>query len=319
MEFIVKKTNELTQIEKQQICDLFLGVFEKEKNLKDFEKQFLNTTKGYSYHGLLLENTLIVGCYSCIPMNYMVFNQKFIFGLSVDTMINEQYRGNPYTLKKLANLVYDKLKDDNIPFVFGFPNDNVYLIRKKILKWEDIAELDYYILPIKIGSIKNNLKFLNIFTILYSKMVGFLTKESFIYTTEHKNIEKVNDKNFLKYRYSLFDSNYKIIEINSNIYFSYKIDIYEGIKTAYLIDISCMNKINFDSAVKIILEKELDIDVVLFVGKIDFKPFALYKVPQKYIPKVVYMSGKILDTTKISRKIYDVENWNVNISNFDVL
>ena len=50
MNFIVKRTNELTQIEKQQICDLFLDVFKKEKSLKDFEKQFLNTTKGYSYH-----------------------------------------------------------------------------------------------------------------------------------------------------------------------------------------------------------------------------------------------------------------------------
>lgn len=319
MDFLVKKTNELTQIEKQQICDLFLEVFKKEKSLGDFEKQFLNTTKGYSYHALMIEeNNLILGCYSCIPMEYQYFSNNFTFGLSVDTMINEGYRGNPYNLKKLANLVYESMIKDNIPFVFGFPNDNVYLVRKKILKWEDIGCLDYYILPLKIGSIKPNLKIFNFITTLLGKTIQFGTKQLFNNNINKNNIEKINDKKFMNYRYSLFNGDYKIIEKNS-LYFSYKIDIYNEINTAYLLDVSIMNKVNFDSAVKYILENEKCIDVILFVGKLDFKPFTLFKVPTKYVPKTVYMSGKILDKEKIKEDIFNISNWNVNLSNFDVL
>jgi len=319
MEYKVKKTTELSLNEKNEICSLFLQVFKKEKTLDEFNKQFLNTTKGYSYHGLIISKSgSIVGCYSCIPSEYQYFSDNYIFGLSVDTMINKEYRGNPFNLKKIANLVYESMLEADIPFVFGFPNDNVYLVRKKILKWKDIGQLDYYILPIKIGSIKPNLKLFNCITILFSKFIKFFIQKSFIFDNKIKNIEKINNKKFLNYRYSLFDGNYKIIE-QKELYFSYKIDTYESISAAYLVDVSVMNKRNFDSAVKYILENEKRIDVILFVGKIDFRPFTLFKVPTKYIPKTVYMSGKILDKKKIKENIFDIHNWNVNLSNFDVV
>lgn len=318
MDFVVKTTNELTQIEKQQICDLFLEVFKKEKSLENFEKQFLNTSKGYSYHCLMVVDNLIVGCYSCIPMEYQYFFNNYTFGLSVDTMISEEYRGNPFNLKKIANLVYESMLRDNIPFVFGFPNDNVYLVRKKILKWKDIACLDYYILPIKIGSIKPNFKIFNFLTILLSKFIQLNTRKYFINEDSKKNIEKINDNKFINYRYSLFDGAYKIIK-KDGLYFSYKLDVYDNINTAYLLDVSVMNKINFDSAVNYILEMEKCIDVILFVGKLDFKPFTLFRVPKKFIPKTVYMSGKILDNEKIKEDIFNISNWNVNLSNFDVI
>ncbi len=318
MNFIIKKTNELSQNEKQQICDLFLDVFKKKKSLEDFNKQFLNTTKGYSYHALMVNDDLIVGCYSCIPIEYRYFSNNYFFGLSVDTMITEEYRGNPFNLKKMANLVYESMLKDEIPFVFGFPNDNVYLVRKKILKWEDIGQLDYYILPIKIGNIKPNLKIFDFITILLSKIIKLFTKKSFIFDNKTNNIEKLDTKQFLNYRYSFFNANYKIIE-QDKLYFTYKIDVYESINTAYLIDISVMNKTNFNSAINHILENEKNIDIILYVGKLDFKPFSLFKVPKKYIPKTVYMSGKILDRSKIKEDIFDINNWNVNLSNFDVV
>lgn len=319
MEFLVKKTNELTQLEKKQICNLFFDVFEKEKTLESFDKQFLNTPKGYSYHGLIVnEDNLIVGCYSSIPMKYEYYNNNYVFGLSVDTMIREKYRGSPFNLKKIANLVYELMLKDDIFFVFGFPNDNVYLVRKKILKWKDIGQLDYFILPIKIGSIKPKLKIFNFMTILISKFMKLLSKNNFIFEGYKKNIEKLNNEDFFKYRYSLFSGSYKIIKYNE-FYFTYKVDIYEGINAAYLIDVNIMCKQNFDYAVKYIIENEKNIDIILFVGKIDFKPLTLFKVPEKYIPKTVYMAGKILDEGKIKEDIFDINNWNVNLSNFDVL
>jgi len=115
---------------------------------ESFEQKFEKNQNSFSYHGLMTDEGRIVGCYSAIPNEYNFFAKKIVFALSVDTMIAEAYRGNPFNLKKMANLVYDSLKEYGIPFVFGFPNDNVYLVRKKILKWQNIGRLDFYILPI---------------------------------------------------------------------------------------------------------------------------------------------------------------------------
>ncbi len=42
MEFIVKKTTELTSIEKEQILSLFNEVFEKSRTIQEFNNQYLN-------------------------------------------------------------------------------------------------------------------------------------------------------------------------------------------------------------------------------------------------------------------------------------
>jgi len=131
-------------------------------------------------------------------------------------------------------------------------------------------------------------------------------------------IDKINDQAFIEYRYSLFEGNYKIIKDDFG-YFSYRIESYMNTLSAYLIDVYPMTKNRFDYAVRYIIRNELKIDVVLFVGKIDFTPIGLYKVPKKFEPKTVYMSGKILDNTKIDEKIFYIQYWNVNLSNFDVL
>ena len=177
---IVKKTNELTSQQQEEISNLFKTVFTKEMSLKQFKNKFLKNIKGYSYHSLFLnDEEQIVGCYSCIPYEYNYFGKKLLFALSVDTMIHEEYRGSPFTLKKLANAVYDEMKNDGVSFVFGFPNDNVYLVRKKILKWKDIGELKYYILPMNIGNIKSKLKFFNFASKLYINVVNKLVNSAF--------------------------------------------------------------------------------------------------------------------------------------------
>ncbi|MDA7891093.1 GNAT family N-acetyltransferase, partial [Akkermansiaceae bacterium] len=117
----VKKTSELTEQEKYDLCKLFSEVFEKEMSLNDFLKKFSSNAKGYSYHSLLKDDEKIIGCYSCIPFEYEYFGKKLIFGLSVDTMIHKNHRGNPYIFKKLATAIYKELVKDGLSFVFGFP------------------------------------------------------------------------------------------------------------------------------------------------------------------------------------------------------
>ena len=58
--------------------------------------------------------------------------------------------------------------------------------------------------------------------------------------------------------------------------------------------------------------------MILYVGKLDFKVKNLIKVPSKYEPKTVHMSGKILDDSVVDNRVFDIKNWNVNLSNYDV-
>jgi hypothetical protein len=313
MNLITKKTNELSKNEITQISDLFEAIFNKQMSNKDFINKFLQNIKSYSYHSLLInENEEIVGCYSAIPYEYNYFGKKVLFGLSVDTMIKEEYRGSPFTLKKLANNVYEEMKKDGISFVFGFPNNNVYLVRKKILKWKDIGELKYYILPIKIGAIKSKLKALNLLSKIYANSINNLVNSDF--STEKATYE-IEKSNLNLFRY---DDTYSLIEF-SDSYMSYKIYNEDGVKTAYLIDVYPLSKNNIEIAVKRIYEKEVGyIDMILYVGNLDFKPKNLIEVPKRYEPKTVHMSGIILDEAKVDERVFNINNWNVNLSNYDV-
>ena len=158
---VVKKTNEMSDFEKNQINDLFNEVFNMKRSFNEFELQFEKNEIGYSYFGILYIDNILAGSYAVIPQNYKFFKNNYLFGQSVDTIIKKNYRGNPYNIKKLAEKVYSKLLDENIKFVFGFPNENIYLVRKKLLKWITICDYDVYIAPANLITIPI-LNYLNI-------------------------------------------------------------------------------------------------------------------------------------------------------------
>ena len=318
MEFKLKKSNELSSLEKEQICALFERVFGKQKTLDKFKRQFEGTVLGYAYHGLMIEGGKIVGSYTAIPFKYRFFGKDLIFALSVDTMIDAAFRGSPFNLKKIANLVYTALIEDKIPFVFGFPNKNVYLIRKKLLKWKDIGRLNYYVLPIKVGAFKKIFGWLNFASEITAKIVnafsGRVDPQNPVAPKPYP-IEKVVDDGFLHYRY---DDTYEVVKGKEGCYFSYKRGEEKGVRGAYLIDVFPLQKKWLESAVKYIYQNEKGIEAILYAGKLPFSAINLFKVPKSLAPKDIKMSGKILIDTLVDDRIFDITNWNVNLSNFDV-
>ena len=318
MEFLFKKTNELSYEEKQQICSLFEEVFKQKTSIELFEREFLKTIKGYSYHGLMIDNDKIIGAYSAIPVNYNYFGKEYTFALSVDTMIHSNYRGNPYNLKQMANLVYDELKNDGIPFVFGAPNQKVYLVRKKILDWKDIATLDYYILPVNFSFINKNLNFANIlvriFVFLLNK-ISLIFRKIYSENVLSENIEVCYNLEFQKWR--CFDEKLKKIDLKEGFCY-YKIKDYKNLKAAYIIDIKPFNKKNIEMFTEKIYEAEKNnIDIIIYTGKLDFIPVNLFKVPLKLNPRPYEVSGLVLIDDKIDNRVFDVGNWQLNMINFD--
>ena len=319
MEFVFKRTDQLSAEEKRQLCALFGRVFNKNMALGEFDNKYAGSVMNYSYHGLMADNGTIVGGYSAIPFKYRFFGKDHMFALSVDTMIDEKYRGDPFALKKMANMVYDALKRDGIPFVFGFPNENVYLIRKKVLKWEDVGELDYYILPVRIGAVARRLRIFNVVSGIFARLINLVPGEvdrRIRAEGAECAVEKVNDQEFVKYRYA---GGYKIIKFNGGPYFAYKVFLEDNVRTAYLVDVFPLQKELVERAVRYIFESEgANIDVILYVGKLRSSPLNLFRAPKKIEPRKMRMAGRILIDSMIDRRVFDINNWNVNLSNFDV-
>jgi hypothetical protein len=59
-------------------------------------------------------------------------------------------------------------------------------------------------------------------------------------------------------------------------------------------------------------------DVLLYVGRLPFRPARMIRVPPSRRPQRVRMTGKILIPDLIDERVFALENWNVNLSNFDV-
>jgi hypothetical protein len=232
-------------------------------------------------------------------------------------MVHPKYRGGGHFLK-MIKLVHQGLIDDGIPFIFGFPNEHFYAVQKRLLKYEDIGELDYYVLPLNIGSVIRKLKSLNFLSRGFCKLTA-----RFCRIPENSEagygIVKVVDKQFEQHRY---DKSYSRISLGESAKCFYK--IYEeegGIRTLYIIDVVPLTAASIARAVKQICRTTISasaVDIIIYVGNQPLKPAGLWKVPDYKKPQKIRMTGKILIPDIINSSVFDINNWCVNISDFDV-
>lgn len=310
-----KRTDQLLESEQEQMRDLFLRVFNKNMTKDAFERKFFYTPRGYSYHGLMLREEVVVGATSAVPGRYKFFGEEQILSLSVDTMVDPKCRGGGHFMK-MANLLHQGLISDGIPFIFGFPNEHFYAVQKRFLKYEDIGELDYYVLPLNIGSVVQKLKPLNG---LSRCLCRFATRLCRIpgNSEARYDIAKVVDKQFERHRY---DGSYSRIGLGEGAECIYK--IYEeenGIRTLYIIDVIPLTPTSLTRAVKQICRTAVDaVDIIIYVGKLPSRPAGLWKVPDSKKPQRIRMTGKMLIPDVIDSSVFNVNNWSVNISDFDV-
>lgn len=319
MKVLLKKTNELSDNEKEQICVLFSKVFGIEKTIEKFNSQFSTTCLKYSLHGLMVNDEQIVGCYSAIPYRFRVGAIEHIFALSVDTMIEREFRGNPFNLKRMAKVVYDSLVRLGINFVYGLPNDNVYLVRKKVLKWRDIGRLDFYILPIRPRNLISFGFILEVPLFLYNFGVNlFLTKIPQSDGAANRYlIEQVKGSDFLSNRFG--SECYKRNNIGDISYY-YTVSTHNSAKICYLLDVIPLSKDAIEITVKDLYGKiKNEADAILYVGHLNQTPRNLLRIPTKFQPKKLRIAGKLLDGAEFGDGMFELENWNVNLSNFDVL
>lgn len=313
---IVKKTTELTSDEIEQINQLYIAVFNHSRTEEDFKSQYLNTPLGYSYHAILKEGDELIGFHSGIPFNYLKNGQHFIAGLGINTMTAVGHR-DFFNVRDMFVACENVMKEEGCVLRLGFPNDKSYPVLKKGFKYKDIGKLDTFFLPIRIGGIKPSLRVLNPLSKLFSWFVIQLSRLSC-----DKNIcefkYKKDRSDFDSYRYKWFGG-YQTIEVDG-VKAYYRISEHEGVRTAFVVDIHPLSKKVFDAIIRKIYRMERKkIDLIMYVGHLTFNPLSLIKMPHKIEPKHFNFTCKPLVKDVFDESLYDIDNWDVNLSNYDLI
>jgi hypothetical protein len=317
MDVICKRTTEITDDEIIVIYRLFNEVFEQKRDPATFREEYSNTVLGYSYHSMLYHEGELVGFHSCLPFYYMDNDRRFLAGLGIDSMVKKEHR-DFFGFRDMIVACQNRMHEEGCVIRIGFPNDNSYPILIKGFKYKDIGKMTTYFLPLRVGGVKPSLRFLNPLSRLGAWCVIQLSnlsqngKEySFRYAKERESFDKI--------RYKWFNGEYKTIEVD-NVKARYKVKVQEGARTAFLLDVHPMSKKMFDKVVREIYKREArHIDLMMYVGHLPFKPMSLITMPHKYEPKHFNFTCKVLEKGYFDDSLYDINNWDVNLSNYDLL
>ena len=317
MEFIVKKTNELTEDEIQQITSLFEQIFEKQRSRQEFLNQALNNPLGYSYHSIMMDDDKIVGLNSFVPSYFFVNGEKMLFANSTDSMVSKPYR-DFFNFNDMVTAGFKRMKQDNISYVYGYPNDNSYPVLIKSKLYKDIGKMHTYCLPIHVGGVKKFMRFLDPLSELFCRALVSVSGMFASYKSEEYLISK-ECETYNATRYKRGDGVYCTKTIDG-ITFHYKIKVHEGVRSAFLIDLSEKSSKAFNLAVKHILRNHRkEFDILIYPGCLGFKNTSMIKIPRKLEPKNFNFVGRALDKKVFDNTIWDIRNWDTNLSNYDLI
>jgi hypothetical protein len=188
------------------------------------------------------------------------------------------------------------------------------------MKWKDIGCIPYYALPVKLGNVISVARpILNLLNTFFLKFWFF----NFLNIPQKsKNLPiKINKKDPIveEQRYTHWHKKITYLDI----FFTYRVVDEEGVKTCYLIDFYYTENKRRDKAVlkkalKFIIQSEI-IDIIIYVGTLQFQPGYLIRIPFSREPKHLYFMGNVLATDKINEKfVYDLNNWDFGLFNYDV-
>ena len=321
MEFVNKKTTELSQKELNDISVLFENVFEQERSAEVFKNQYVNNAFGTSYHTLMYEDGELVGHNAGTP-GFFNLNGKRLAALNnVDLMIRKDCRGIQgfmYMMKK----AWAYYKHQGIQLIYSIPNNNSHPLLVKLKFVKDLDSLYTYCLPYRIGGVKPALKFANIFSKLFC--YGWVHLTGIFASNEKLKFGVQRDyETFLKTRWSRSDGKYSFAKVSGTT-MGYKIMEYEGIRTAFLIDIYEKSQKNFFAAMKYLLENESkNFDLILYVGYLPFVNPGMVRVPHKFEPKNFNFVAQVLNNEGLTEKdvtdYMNINNWDINLSDDDII
>jgi hypothetical protein len=233
-------------------------------------------------------------------------------------MISKAYR-DFFNYQDMAAASARYWKTTDAEMIFGFPNDNSYPVVIKAKMGKLIGRLYTYCLPYCIGGIKPKLKVFNWLSALLSRawvfFASYCANKKIYRFSIAKEVESFNSV-----RYKGSSGGYKIT-VYKGSKFVYKIAEHEGVRSAFLIDVLEKSSRNFCHAVTYIVKNHhKEFDIMLYTGRLPFKAHGLIRLPQKLSPKNFYFTYKIIRKELVNENdIGNINNWDVNLSNYDLV
>lgn len=318
MEFCVKKTYSLTQSEREQLNELFRIVFGKPRHIEHMFNQYTENALGYSYHSLFKSEGVIRGAATYVPSYFIYHGKKVLFATGIDVMIAEEHR-NFFEFRRIIKNVFKALKADGIPLIYGYPNDNSYPVYKTAGLMRDIGKMHIYCLPYRLGCLKPTLRWLNLVSKMGCNCWVWLCSHFSSKRVAHYVIEK-DPATYNETRYHRLDGNYSHTELTDSCTLFYKVILHEGIRTAFIIDLSEKSPRNFALACRFLIKHESsNFDLILYPGYLPFSFHGMFRIPRRFEPKNFYFGAQILNQTEISDDIWDISNWDTNLSMYDLI
>lgn len=317
MNFVTKKTTELTQEQKLGMLKLFVEVFEKERTLEEFERQYTQNCEGYSYHTIAEEDGQVVATNTMVPSRYIVKGQTRKFVNSIDTAIGKGHRGieNFYDMIKAS---FNDAAERGYDVVYGAPNDNSYALFTKLKFMSDVGKLDVYCLPYRVGGVKPKLAWLNPCSMLFCRLWAAASNLFASKSVARFMIEK-DAESYNATRYKRLDANYTLAKAGSTT-FAYKVTSHEGVRTAFIIDVFDKSPKNFCKAVAQLIKHESgNFDLILYVGHLPFNCTGLVKLPAKYAPKEFNFTAAAFNGSISKDELLNIDNWDVNLASYDLI
>jgi len=314
MIYFGKTTNELSEKDFSELSGLFNNLFSRKTDPSFFKHKYCSPYAGFSYHGLMYNDSgNIAGALTFIPFAYQFFDKQIVAGCAADLMINEGYRKDFISFKRMYDLAIEK-SGTSIDFLYAVPNSNAYLYWTRFLKWREIGRINYYVQILNISKIKTGLRILDWISRALSYCSNMLVHPGSEEAIQKYPIFKVIDETFKNYR---FNDKYSEISESDKIAY-YTIADEMGIKTAFIIDIVPCTKSWIGNVVKKIhsLEKK-NIDIIIYIGNNLKTPVNLLKVPRRFEPRSLHLIGNSL-SEKVDDRVYNPNHWLFNLSDFDV-
>ncbi|MGA2741726.1 MAG: GNAT family N-acetyltransferase [Bryobacteraceae bacterium] len=320
-EFQVRTTSELIPAEISEHTRLFREVYGKPCSEDLFLRKFARNCLGGSVHSLMFHDGELAGAFSAIPVRYRFFGQTLWFANTADLMIAPRHRGSMARLHTLAEGLYRGLAREGVSFVFGCLRDEVFHIHRAVSGWRAAGKIHHYAAPFR-------LPWLGPATALLRAGARLRNRFS---SAPHASgdtqfpIEKVNDTAFADYRYQVFPTDYRNVSLPGGgaIYatdlFYPVAGIPANMQLGLLIDVFPLTKINFDAAATAIRKLEPQLGALAYQGHLPFQPRDMIPVPARFEKPRWTLGGRILLPAVADERVFDIANWNINLSNGDLV
>lgn len=320
--FQVRTTGELNPAEITALAQLFEIVFRKPCPEDLFVRKFARSPLGHSVHSLMFLEGQLIGAFSAIPLHYRFFGQSLLFAITADLMIHPDHRGPVSRVQKLGTGLYEALAREGVAFVFCCLRDEVFRLHRAISGWQAIGKVSYYAAPFQLPYLGPASGLARIAVRAWNRRAGHTTPP---HDTGYE-IEKIGDADFTAWRYGFFPTLYKTVAISGGATAIFATELYYPIAgiprrlgTGILIDVYPLTKTNFDEAVRSIREQEPCLSILAYQGYLPFQPRDMLRIPPKYERQPWTLGGKVLIPGQVDERIFNLRNWNINLSNGDLV